>query len=369
MSTNSRTVRVGVEPAYSVHVGAGLLGDVARRVESFSRTFVLTDANVDRLFGDVARGWPNTTMHVVEPGEGSKSFATLERVLDAMVAAGLDRSADLVAFGGGVVGDLGGLAAGLFHRGIPCIQVPTTLLAMVDSSVGGKTAVNLAGGKNLAGIFHQPVDVFADTRFVATLSDDEYRSGLGEVVKTAVIDGALFGVLAARSDAIARRDADALADVVEACVRTKAAIVARDPFEKGDRKLLNLGHTFAHAIEYSAGFGRIPHGVAVAVGVVLAAETGRIAGVPVEAGFADELRRILGALDVPADLATLSARYGVELTPDALVAAMSRDKKSRAGVPRFVVPFGPGAVAYDVELPEAAIRAALTVSARSTSAS
>ncbi len=366
MKTTSRTVSVDVDPPYTVHVGAGFIGDVARRVESWSRGFVLTDVNVDRLFGEVARGWPNTTVHAVAPGEDSKSFATLERVLDAMVTAGLDRSSGLVAFGGGVVGDLGGLAAGLFHRGIPCVQVPTTLLAMVDSSVGGKTAVNLAGGKNLAGIFHQPVEVFADTRFLATIPDDEYRSGLGEVVKTAVLDGPLFDVLVARSDEIVRRDPHVLTDVIEACVRTKAAIVARDPFERGDRKLLNLGHTFAHAIEHTAGFGRIPHGVAVATGVVLAAEAGRAAGLAVEAGLVARLRDMLRALDIPADLAALTSRYGTEFTSDALVLAMTRDKKSLEGMPRFVIPLGPGTVIRDVDVSETVLRSTLERSARTS---
>lgn len=354
-----RVVEVAVDPAYPVHVGAGLVGAVGRRLESGSRAFVLTDANVERLYGDLARGWPRVTLHAVAAGEASKSFATLERVLDALVAAGCDRRSGLVAFGGGVVGDLGGLAAALYHRGIPCVQVPTTLLAMVDSSVGGKTAVNLAGGKNLAGVFHQPVEVFADTRFLATLSDDEFRSGLGEVVKTAVIDGPLFARVAELAPAVVRRDADALAEVVAACVRTKARVVAADPYEKGERKLLNLGHTFAHAIEHVAGYGTVPHGIAVAVGIVLAAESARGSKVDVDVRFVDELRALLHALDVPADLATLRARHATELPTDALVAAMARDKKARAGLPLYVVPSRPGAVAYDVELSGSAVRAAL----------
>ncbi len=360
-----RTIDVATDPPYAVRVGPGLVGETARRCESFSRTFVLTDTNVEELFGDVVRGLPRATVHAVPPGEESKCFATLERVLDAMTVAGCDRASGLVAFGGGVVGDLGGLAAGLFHRGIPVVQVPTTLLAMVDSSVGGKTAVNLPGGKNLAGLFHQPVEVFADTRFLATLPDDEYRSGLGEVIKTAVLDGPLFARLAEIAPQVVKRDPETLAEVVEACVRTKAAVVARDPLERGDRKLLNLGHTFAHAIEHAAGYGRVPHGVAVAVGVHLAAETARIAEHAIDAGFVQSLRELSSALDVPADLAALRERYAVELTTDALVAAMARDKKSRSGVPLFVLPSGPGRVERDVEVPESAVRAALDESAGS----
>lgn len=361
----TRVVHLDLDPRYSVHIGSGAIEGAAARPQGWSRTFVLTDENVERLHGSAVRSWPRMVVHAVAPGEDSKSFATLERVLDAMVAAGCDRASGLVAFGGGVIGDLGGLAAGLFHRGIPFVQVPTTLLAMVDSSVGGKTAVNLAGGKNLAGIFNQPAEVHADTRFLATLPDDEYRSGLGEVVKTAVIDGPLYARLASVAPALARRDDATLAEIVESCVRVKARAVARDPFEKGDRKLLNLGHTFAHAIEHAAGFGRVPHGVAVAVGLVLASESGRIAGLGVEPGLVEGLRALLRDLDVPADLAALRQRYSAALPADALIAAMARDKKSRAGVPLFVVPFGPGAVVRDVELPESAVRAAILRDARS----
>lgn len=355
-----RTVGVRVDPPYTVLIGAGAVERAADRPQGWSRTFVLTDANVERLHGDALRGLPRTTVLAVAPGEGSKSFTTLERVLDALVAAGCDRRSGLVAFGGGVVGDLGGLAAALFHRGIPCLQVPTTLLAMVDSSVGGKTAVNLAGGKNLAGAFHQPADVYADTRFLATLPADEYRSGLGEVVKTAVLDGALFDAIARDPGALARRDPAALADVVEACVRRKAAIVARDPRETGERKLLNLGHTFAHAIEHVAGYGRVPHGVAVATGVVLAAECARER----DAGFVERLRASCAALELPSSLAELAARHGVALDPDALIEAMGRDKKSRSGVPLFVVPAAPGVVAYDVAVDAGELRSVLARSAR-----
>jgi len=358
-----RTVTVAVEPVYTVHIGRGAAQRISARCEGWSRTFVLTDANVARLHGALVSDLPRATVLAVAPGEDSKSFAALERVLDAMVAAGCDRASGLVAFGGGVVGDLGGLAAALFHRGIPYVQMPTTLLAMVDSSVGGKTAVNLAGGKNLAGIFHQPGEVFADTDTLATLPEDEYRSGLGEVIKTAVLDGPLLERLASDAASIARRDPDVLADIVEACVRVKAGIVRRDPFEKGDRKLLNLGHTFAHAIEHVAGYGRVPHGVAVAVGVVLAAEAGRIAEVGVEPGLLERVRELARRLDVPADLAELERRYGLRCDADALVAAMARDKKARGGCPEFVVPLGPGAVVRDVRLPETAVRAALELSA------
>ncbi|MBL8862139.1 MAG: 3-dehydroquinate synthase [Planctomycetes bacterium] len=356
-------IQVGVERPYVVHVGSNAIACVAELPKRWSSTFVLTDANVAGLHGAVVRRWPRTSVHVIPAGEESKGFRTLERVLDAMVAAGCDRSSGLVALGGGVVGDLGGLAAALFHRGIDCAQVPTTLLAMVDSSVGGKTAVNLSGGKNLAGVFHQPIMVAADMRFLATLPAEEFRSGLGEVVKTAVLDGDLFHRLVASAGDVAGRVESALAEVITACVRRKAAIVRADPRELGERKLLNLGHTFGHAIEHAAGFGTIPHGVAVATGIVLAVEAGRSAGLAVDPRFAERLRELLQALDVPASLNALHARYGKALTAEELLAAMARDKKARRGTPRFVVPSSPGAVAFDVELPEAALRAAIEHSA------
>jgi 3-dehydroquinate synthase len=361
---SAHTIQVAVVPRYSVDVGAGIVARAADRPQGWSRTFVLTDANVARLHGAALAAIPRASVHAVPPGEDSKSFRELERVLDALVAAGCDRASGLVAFGGGVVGDLGGLAAALYHRGIACVQVPTTLLAMVDSSVGGKTAVNLAAGKNLAGAFHQPDEVVADVRFLVTLPDDEYRSGLGEVVKTAVLDGDLFHRLRAQPARLARRDEAELVDVVAACVRRKALVVASDPREQGARKLLNLGHTFAHAIEHVAGYGRIPHGIAVATGILLAAEAGRVADLGVDAGFAGALADLLAALDVPHGLRALSERHGAALESGALLLAMARDKKSRRGVPQFVVPFGPAAVRHDVALPEAAVRAALDRSTR-----
>ena len=256
-----------------------------------------------------------------------------------LVGAGLDRRSTLVAFGGGVVGDLGGLAAALFMRGIPYVQCPTTLLAQVDSSVGGKTAVNLAAGKNLAGAFHQPSRVLADTELLATLPDEELRSGLGEAVKSALIgDGELLALLEREATAILARDAELLGQVVARCVRVKAAIVARDEEERGERKLLNLGHTFAHAIEQAAGFGRIPHGVAVGVGLVLALRASERAGVLEERDLTARVTELLTALSMPHDLAGLRARHGVRLTTDELLAGMRHDKKGRAGHPALVLP-------------------------------
>ncbi len=363
MTDALRHVHVDLEPRYTVHVGAGAVRELRRRSEGWHRTFVLTDENVARAHGTLVAGLPRAVVHAVPAGEESKSFAVLESVLDAMVSAGCDRASGVVAFGGGVVGDLGGLAAALFHRGVPCVQAPTTLLAMVDSSVGGKTAVNLRGGKNLAGAFHQPVEVFADTELLATLPDAEYLSGLGEVLKTAWLSESILARVEARAEALVAREPEAVAEAVEDCVRRKAQIVARDPFEKGERKLLNLGHTFAHAIERVAGYGRVAHGIAVAVGIGLALQSARIAGFVADDRALLRYRALAQRLELPGDLAALArAHPGVALDVDALWAAMHSDKKSKGGRPAFVVPLAPGTVRWDVELSEDAVRAALRAS-------
>jgi 3-dehydroquinate synthetase len=268
-----KSVRVGTEDPYDVRIGRGLLSEVAGTTAPYSRRAVLSDDRVAPLYLARIDGGGRDAVPpglvpamVVPAGEGSKCFATLERVLEYLAENDFDRASCLVALGGGVVGDLAGLAASLYMRGIAIVQVPTTLLAQVDASVGGKTAVDLAAGKNLAGTFHQPAVVLADTDTLSTLPDAEFRSGLGEVVKSALLEGEpALTWLERCSRPIAERDPDVLAEVVERCVRLKAAIVERDPEEKGERRVLNLGHTFAHAIERAAGYGSVPHGIAVAV--------------------------------------------------------------------------------------------------------
>jgi 3-dehydroquinate synthase len=274
----------------------------------------------------------------VTPGETAKDFATLERVLDELAGAGLDRRTTLYALGGGVVGDLGGLAASLFMRGIEVVQCPTTLLAMVDSAIGGKTAVNLQSGKNLAGTFHPPLAVHADVETLATLPAEELASGLGEVVKSALIgDPGLLGLLEAEAARIRAGDADLLTEIVVRCVRVKAAVVAEDERESDRRRVLNLGHTFAHAIEQVAGYGVVPHGIAVGVGLVLALEASREIELLEEPGLVGQVRGVLGSLGLRADLDALRERTGMALDAPALMRAMRLDKKARNGTPRFVL--------------------------------
>lgn len=332
---SSVTVRVATARPYDVHVGAGNLARVRDELAG-NAAAVLTDANVEGLY--LAELGLDAPCHVVPAGEDSKSLTTLERVLDFCVSEGLSRRSRLVALGGGVIGDLGGLAASLYQRGIEFVQVPTTLLAQVDSSVGGKTAVNLAGGKNLAGTFHQPCVVIADTETLKTLSEPEYQSGLGEVIKTALIgDADLFELLEREHAAVRDRDPETMISVVERCVRVKARVVAADEREGGPRKSLNLGHTFGHAIEHSAGYGTIPHGIAVATGLMLAAQASERASLLRDTTLSLRLRALLEKFDLPTDLTSLRNRYGVALSPESLIEGMRHDKKGEAGEPRFVL--------------------------------
>ncbi|MFT4542127.1 MAG: 3-dehydroquinate synthase [Planctomycetota bacterium] len=335
------TQRVGVatDPPYEVIVGAGALAQAGVLLESYERCALLADARVDGLHGERLHGLSFASKLTLEPGEQAKSLSQLEGVLDFMAAARLDRSSLLVTFGGGVVSDLGGLAASLFKRGLDVVHLPTTLLAQVDASVGGKTAVNLAAGKNLAGTFHQPRGVICDTSTLATLDANEYASGLGEVIKTAMIGGETsLADLEAAAPALIEREAGALAKVVAGCVATKARIVAEDPDEKGPRRVLNLGHTLGHAIEAIAGYGVLPHGAAVAVGIGFALELALRCGVLQDEGLVERYRQLAHALGLPTKLSQLEESAGICLEAGALVDALAHDKKGKVGVPEFVLP-------------------------------
>jgi 3-dehydroquinate synthase len=353
-------IQVTTEPRYEVLVGRGLLAEAAQRSAHYSARALLSDTNVAPLYAG-ALGLPEATRaHLVTPGESSKTLAELERTLEFLARTGLDRGSCLLLLGGGVVGDLGGLAAALYMRGIDFVQLPTTLLAQVDSSVGGKTAVNLAAGKNLAGVFRQPALVLADTSTLATLDAEEFRSGLGEVLKTALVGGEapLARLESARAELVAR-DPELLAEIVAECVRTKAAIVERDPTEKGERAKLNLGHTFAHAIERVAGYGAVPHGIAVGTGLVLALRLAERLELARERSLGERVQALLAGFGMPDSLTSLRKRYHTELAPAELVRAMRIDKKSHAGRPRFVVPRAPGELALGLEIDDGVLSAVL----------
>jgi 3-dehydroquinate synthase len=360
-----KTVRVATAVAYDVRIGAGLLGGAHEALRGRSNIAVVSDKNVSKLHRAALGPLADAPWFDLVPGEDSKSFTALERVLDFLATSRLDRKSTVVAFGGGVVGDVGGLAAALYMRGIPYVQLPTSLLAQVDSSVGGKTAVNLSAGKNLAGVFHQPSLVLADTSTLATLSDDEFRSGLGEVIKTALLTSEEALAMLERDAArIRKRDPAALEAVVEMCVRTKALIVSRDPHEKGPRKLLNLGHTFAHAIEHDAGFGVVPHGVAVGVGLRLALDASRRTNRLADPALPERVDALLARFGMPCALSALGAIAlgGSALDARRLVAAMSLDKKNSAGKTRLVLPVCAGQAVFDVEADEKLLLATLEAS-------
>lgn len=279
----------------------------------------------------------------VEDGEPAKTVATAERLWNDMLAAGGKRDSRVLAFGGGSVGDLAGFAAGCFLRGLEFAQLPTTLLAQVDAAIGGKTGVDLPGGKNTVGLFHHPAFVVCDTGVLPTLPRGELRSGLVEVVKmAALLDPDLLARVEERLDLLLAGDAAELEPVVAAAAAAKIAVVERDPDEQGDRKLLNFGHTLGHAIESACGYAGLRHGEAVAYGMLFALRPAVRRGLdPGERGLAERLRRLLARFGLPAL---------PPLDPDDLVARMARDKKARESGLVWVLPaeLGRGRMAADV---------------------
>ncbi|MBA8884519.1 3-dehydroquinate synthase [Dokdonella fugitiva] len=344
------------ERAYPIHVGPGLLADTARWREAIRGRHVLVVSNETVAPLYLARVEAGLRGHVhaslvLPDGEAHKTLATCARVFDALAALGANRDATILALGGGVIGDLAGFAAACWMRGIDFVQMPTTLLAMVDSSVGGKTGVNLPAGKNLVGAFHQPRAVIADTSTLATLPEREYRAGLAEVVKYGAIgDAAFFAWLERHADALNARDDAALAEAIAASCRHKAGVVARDEHEQGERALLNFGHTFGHALETATGYGNLLHGEAVAIGMVLAAR------LSAERGHASH--------DDACRLARLLAAFGLPTAapaadPERLLALMQLDKKNLGGRLRLILWHGIGAAAIVPDVDAAAIRGVL----------
>ncbi|TAL71829.1 MAG: 3-dehydroquinate synthase [Rhodanobacter sp.] len=326
--------------SYPVWIGRGLLGDAERwRARLRGRhVLVVSNTTVAPLYLDrVTRGLDGLrwSQHLIGDGEAHKSFANVEHALGALAALGATRDACVLALGGGVVGDLAGFAAACWMRGIDFIQMPTTLLAMVDSSVGGKTGVNLPAGKNLVGAFHQPRAVVADIDTLATLPVREYRAGLAEVVKGAAIgDEAFFAWLETHVDALNAQDAAAVIAAIARKVRYKAGVVARDETEHGERALLNFGHTFGHALETVGHYTTLLHGEGVAIGMLLEARLSERLGMS-QGADTERLRRLLARLGLPVTVPP-------GMPPDALLAAMRLDKKNLAGQLRLVLWHGIG---------------------------
>ncbi|MDP6387581.1 MAG: 3-dehydroquinate synthase family protein [Planctomycetota bacterium] len=350
-----RRIEVQTCPPYGVHVGLSALGEVHGDGLLERGVFVLADKRAWELHGAALVGLEDAPRLEIAGGEEAKSLLQLEGVLDALTRSGLSRASTVITFGGGSISDLGGLAASLFKRGVDVVHCPTTLLAQVDASVGGKTAINLKLGKNLAGTVHQPRDVFADPTVLATLPAEEWASGLGEALKTALLGGEdSFGNLEALSPELAHLQPEATATLVGDCVQTKARIVAEDPQEQGPRRALNLGHTFAHAIEHCAGYGAIPHGVAVAVGVSLALEASAAMGLLEDGGLQERVRTLQGALGLPSSLADLRSQH--ELGPDGLRIGLAQDKKGAVDKPEFVLVRGLGDLVLGVEMEDSLLQ-------------
>ncbi len=354
-------VNVGLgNRAYDIFIGRGVLRSLGERIAALRpgvRTAIVTDHSVARHWLDTvetvlaAAGVPSSRI-VVGEGEATKSYAGLEQVSEALIAAKIERNDLVIALGGGVIGDLAGFAASIVRRGVDFVQVPTSLLAQVDSSVGGKTGINSPRGKNLLGAFHQPVLVVADTEVLDTLPPRQFRAGYAEVVKYGVLgDAKFFAWLEANRSGIFSGGAAREHAIAESC-RAKAAIVARDERETGDRALLNLGHTFGHALEAATGFSdRLFHGEGVSVGMVLAAEFSAELGM-VDAG---DVTRVIGHLaesGLPTKLQDIAgfAQEGLG-DADALMALMAQDKKVKRGRLTFILlkALGQAVIVNDVE--------------------
>lgn len=321
--------------AYDIHIGRNLIAALGDRIAPLRPTSVLvvSDPTVAALYMERAlaslRPLARTDAFVLHATEAGKDLGSASQVIDALVAARADRRSVLVALGGGVVGDIAGFAAAIYMRGIRFVQVPTTLLAQVDSSVGGKTGVNHGAGKNLIGAFHQPSVVVADTEVLRTLPPRELSAGLAEILKHGLLaDAEYFAQVEALTPRLVGRDVDALGGVIARSCEIKAAIVARDELESGDRALLNLGHTFGHAIEAMAGYGRWLHGEAVGCGLCLAADLSRRLGL-VEAGDVARVERAVAAAGLPTRIEGFARTTAL--------ATMRGDKKAAAGQIRFVL--------------------------------
>jgi len=345
------------ERSYPIHIGYGLLREPGwlRPAIAGHQVLILSNAVVAPLYLHRVRAalaGLDVDELVLPDGEGQKSFETLSRIMDFLLEHGHNRTTTLVALGGGVIGDLCGFAAAIYQRGVDFVQLPTTLLAQVDSSVGGKTAINHALGKNMIGAFHQPRAVLADLETLDSLPAREYAAGLAEVVKYGMIaDATFFDWLEARSDALLARDPECLAWVVRRSCEIKAEVVAADEREGGRRAILNFGHSFGHALETLCGYGKLLHGEAVAIGMLMATALSVRQGL-IDATVHERLHELLAALGLP-----LESPEGVD--PQAMRAAMGRDKKVHNARLRLVLATGPGQVVVTDAVDEAALQATL----------
>jgi len=334
--------------SYSIHIGSGVLGTLGEACKAAGlkgRCLIVSDENVaplyaDRVFKTLESAGFTPALEVLPAGETTKSAAQLLNLYSKAAAHGLDRKCFMVALGGGVIGDLTGFAAASWLRGISFVQVPTSLLAMVDSSVGGKTGINIPEGKNLVGAFHQPELVLVDLDTLQTLPPNELAAGLAEVVKTGIIwDAEFFETLEEKIP-----DTGEMSELIARCCEIKAEVVRCDEREGGLRGILNFGHTAAHAIENVAGYGQYLHGEAVAIGLVYAARLStQLKGLSVEESA--RIEKLLTSLKLPVSASELAWKE--------LRAAMAVDKKTLGGLPKFVLADRIGHVEFGCEVPEA----------------
>jgi 3-dehydroquinate synthase len=353
-----QTIRVETPSAkYDVVAGSGLVETLARRIERVAgklprRVFVLSSAPIWGLWGEAFQSSFDTPPIVLflPPGEEQKTIKNVETMLREMARASGDRGSLLIAFGGGIVGDVGGFLASIFMRGIPYVQVPTTFLAQVDSSVGGKTGVNLPEGKNLVGSFYHPLAVFADIGVLATLPERELRAGLMESVKAGIIrDRALVRFMEEHADSVLGRDPKSLEKVIAASIRMKAGVVNKDERERGLRMILNFGHTVGHALEQATSYKLLLHGEAVGWGMVAALHLARQRGTISRAQF----ERLENLIHLYGPLPALKLRV------PKVVAATVGDKKNVGGVTRFVLPVGIGDAGVVEDVTPAELEAAV----------
>ena len=352
------------ERSYQIVIGRGLLASLGRRIAALrpgAKAAVVSDETVAQLhlaaaLAALQDAKLQASSVVVEPGESSKSFPVLERVCEALIAARIERGDLVIALGGGVIGDLAGFAAAVVRRGLDYVQVPTTLLAQVDLSVGGKTAIDSSHGKNLVGAFHQPILVVADTALLDTLSVREFRAGYAEVAKYGLInDAGFFAWLEANWQEICSGGSAREHAIATSC-RSKAATVARDERETGERALLNLGHTFGHAFEAAAGFSdRLLHGEAIALGMALAFEFSARRGL-LPSSDVDRVKRHLATIGLPTQVSGLP---GGAPSVDRLMELIAQDKKVKRGALTFILTRGIGGAFIAPDVDAAEVRAFL----------
>ena len=351
VSLGDRSYDISVSDGlFASGASVGLLSPFAKGV----KVLIVSDSNVFPLYGELLErtlpvaGASAVAKSVFPAGETSKHLETIGGICRDAARAGLDRGSLIVGLGGGVVGDMAAFVASIYMRGIRCVQIPTSLLAMIDSGVGGKTGVDLPEGKNLVGTFYQPKAVLMDTAFLASLPAREMANGFAELIKHAVLfDRVLFDELAAAGDTLFR-DRSRLASLVAKSCALKAGVVSRDERESGERMLLNLGHTFGHAIEKVQDYRGLEHGEAVSVGIAAAARLSADLGL-LDADSAERIASLLRQYRLPVTVSGCA--------PDALLAAMAADKKAVSGVPRIVLPLSIGRAEVRTDIPRAALEA------------